>query len=122
MAKGGDPVQSIVKRRDVEKLIGKHIYAVRKDGVVVTGLLRGLKGNELILEQPKGKKSQDEAVPAARAVRSARDRHVRSVRSLRLSGRLLRRLPRLFLVKREFETRDAARSPHRRSGPAFFCG
>jgi len=49
-------MQSIVKRRDVEKLIGKHIYAVKKDGAVVTGLLRGLKGNELILEQPKGKK------------------------------------------------------------------
>ncbi|MDF2713103.1 MAG: hypothetical protein K0R28_28 [Paenibacillus sp.] len=48
-------MQSTVKRQDVKKLVGKQIYAVRKNGTIVTGKLRGMKGNELILEQKKGK-------------------------------------------------------------------
>lgn len=45
-----------IRRDDVKKLVGKKIYAVKKDGAVVTGILKGLKGNELVLQQPKGKK------------------------------------------------------------------
>lgn len=54
-------MQSTVNRQDVKKLIGKQIYAVRKDGTMVTGLLRGMKGNELIIEQPKGKTAKTKA-------------------------------------------------------------
>ncbi|MEF3302263.1 hypothetical protein [Paenibacillus sp. GYB003] len=48
-------MQSTVKRQEVQKLIGKRIYAVRKNGSIVTGTLRGMRGNELIVEQEKGK-------------------------------------------------------------------
>ncbi|PYI57212.1 50S ribosomal protein L33 [Paenibacillus flagellatus] len=54
-------MQSTVNRQEVKKLIGKKIYAVKKDGAVVTGLLRGLKGNELIVELPKGKNVKTKA-------------------------------------------------------------
>lgn len=54
-------MQSTVKREDVKKLIGKRIYAVRKNGSVVTGTLRGMKGNRLVVEQPKGKSVQTKA-------------------------------------------------------------
>jgi hypothetical protein len=51
-----------VKRQDVKKLIGKPIYAVKKDGAVVTGLLKSLNGNRLVLERPKGKGVSTKAV------------------------------------------------------------
>jgi hypothetical protein len=46
---------SAVRRQDVQKLVGKRIYAVRKNGTVVTGLLKKLKGNELIVQLPRNK-------------------------------------------------------------------
>ncbi|TMV47483.1 50S ribosomal protein L33 [Paenibacillus mesophilus] len=54
-------MQSTVKRQEVQKLIGKNIYAVRKNGTIVTGTLRGMKGNRLVLEQPKGKSVKTKA-------------------------------------------------------------
>lgn len=50
-----------VSRKQVRKLIGKSIYAVRRDGSVVTGKLLRLRGNQLIVssrKRPKGKKVQ----------------------------------------------------------------
>jgi hypothetical protein len=53
---------SRITRSQVQKMVGKSIYAVRKDGSVVSGKLVRIKGNQLVLEQPKGKKVQTKAV------------------------------------------------------------
>lgn len=48
-----------VSREQVRKLVGKSIYAVRKDGSVVTGKLLRLRGDRLIVasnKRTKGKK------------------------------------------------------------------
>ncbi|QJD87510.1 50S ribosomal protein L33 [Cohnella herbarum] len=49
---------SRITRSQVQKLVGKQIYAVRKDGSVVLGKLVRISGNRLVLEPPKGKKVQ----------------------------------------------------------------
>lgn len=46
---------SRITRSQVQKLVGKQIYAVRKDGSVVLGKLVRISGNRLVLEPPKGK-------------------------------------------------------------------
>jgi len=46
---------SHVTRSQVQALIGKEIYAVKRDGTVVTGRLVRLNGDELILEPTDGK-------------------------------------------------------------------
>ncbi|MBB6633644.1 50S ribosomal protein L33 [Cohnella thailandensis] len=53
---------SQVTREQAAKLVGKTIYAKRKDGSVVSGKLVRLSGNELILEVPTGKKARTKAI------------------------------------------------------------
>lgn len=53
---------SRVTSLQVRKLVGKQIYAVRKDGSVVSGKLVRIQGNQLVVEQPKGKKVQTKAI------------------------------------------------------------
>lgn len=55
-------MQSTVKRQDVKKLIGKRVYAIRKNGSVVTGVLRGMKGNALLLLPSRKKPVQTKAL------------------------------------------------------------
>jgi hypothetical protein len=55
-------MKSTVSKAQVRKLIGKPIYAVKKDGAKVSGILRGIRGNELILELPKNKKVKTKAI------------------------------------------------------------
>ena len=47
-----------VTRDQARKLVGKKIYALRKDGSVVSGKLVAIRGNRLVLEQPRGKKAR----------------------------------------------------------------
>lgn len=51
-----------VKKAQIKNLIGKPVYAVRKDKSVVTGKLVSVKGNQLILEQEKGKRVKTKAL------------------------------------------------------------
>jgi len=53
---------SRVTRSQAQKLIGKHVYAVRKDGSVASGKLVRISGNRLVLEPAKGKKVQTKAI------------------------------------------------------------
>lgn len=47
-----------VSRTQARKLVGKSIYAVRKDGSVVTGKLLRINGNKLIVASGKGAKGK----------------------------------------------------------------
>ncbi|MBY9080858.1 hypothetical protein KIH86_13025 [Paenibacillus sp. HN-1] len=51
-----------VTKKQVMKLVGKNIIAVKKDGTSVTGRLVRVSGNRLILEPRKGKKVQTKAL------------------------------------------------------------
>jgi len=51
-----------VSKEQARKLVGRNIYALRKDGSVVSGKLVGIRGNRLVLEQPRGKKAQVKAI------------------------------------------------------------
>jgi len=53
---------SQVTRAQAQKLIGKNVYAVRKDGSVVSGKLVRISGNKLMLEAPKGKTVRTKAI------------------------------------------------------------
>jgi hypothetical protein len=53
---------SRVTRAQAQKLVGRHIYAVRKDGTVVSGKLVRISGNHMILEAQKGKKVSTKAI------------------------------------------------------------
>lgn len=44
-----------VKKAQVRKLVGKTVYAMKKDGTVVSGKLVGIRGSRVLIEQPKGK-------------------------------------------------------------------
>lgn len=55
-------MQSTVKRQNVKKLVGKRIYAIRKNGSVVTGVLRDMKGNTLLLQPSRKKPVQTKAL------------------------------------------------------------
>lgn len=50
-----------VTRDQVNKLVGKPVYAVRKDGTKVSGKLVRISGNQLIIEQAQGKKVSTKA-------------------------------------------------------------
>lgn len=47
-----------VSREQARKLVGKSIYAVRKDGSVVTGKLLRLHGNKLVLSSRRSAKGK----------------------------------------------------------------
>jgi hypothetical protein len=54
-----------ISKQEVRKLVGKSIYAVRKDGSVVTGKLVRVSQNKLViipLKQDKGKLVQTKAI------------------------------------------------------------
>ncbi|WP_027087751.1 hypothetical protein [Cohnella panacarvi] len=53
---------SRVTRAQAQKLVGQNIYAVRKDGSVVSGKLVRISGNRLLLEAPKGKTVRTKAI------------------------------------------------------------
>ncbi|MCZ8512595.1 hypothetical protein O9H85_09255 [Paenibacillus filicis] len=53
-------MQKAVRKQDVQKLIGKQIYALKKDGTVVEGKLVKISGNRLIVA-PKGKQVKTSA-------------------------------------------------------------
>lgn len=51
-----------VTKKQVMKLVGKRIIAVKKDGTQVTGKLLRVSGNRLILQRVNGKKVQTKAI------------------------------------------------------------
>ncbi|MEK4996449.1 hypothetical protein [Paenibacillus sp. FSL H7-0918] len=51
-----------VTKKQVMRLVGKQIIAVKKDGTQVTGKLRRVSGNRLILQRVSGKKVQTKAI------------------------------------------------------------
>ncbi|WNS40921.1 hypothetical protein [Paenibacillus sp. MMS20-IR301] len=51
-----------VTKKQVMKLIGKNIVAVKKDGSKVTGKLLRVSGNRLVLQRISGKKVQTKAL------------------------------------------------------------
>ncbi|UKS24867.1 hypothetical protein LOZ80_25080 [Paenibacillus sp. HWE-109] len=53
---------SKVRKEDVRKLVGKHIFALKKDGTSVAGKLVRISGNTLIVAPQNGKKVQVKAV------------------------------------------------------------
>lgn len=52
----------LVTKKQVMRLIGKQIIAVKKDGSQVTGKLLRVSGNRLILQRVSGKKVQTKAI------------------------------------------------------------
>lgn len=44
-----------VKKEQARKLVGKTVYAMKKDGSVVSGKLVGIRGSRVLIERPKGK-------------------------------------------------------------------
>lgn len=53
---------SKVRKEDVRKLIGKNIFAVKKDGTHVAGKLVRISGNTLMVAPENGKKVQVKAI------------------------------------------------------------
>ncbi|WNR43749.1 hypothetical protein [Paenibacillus roseipurpureus] len=53
---------SRIRKEDVRKLIGKDIYAMKKDGSQVSGKLVRISGNTLIVAPQNGKKVQVKAI------------------------------------------------------------
>ncbi len=51
-----------VTKKQVMKLVGKNIVAIKKDGTRVTGKLLRISGNRLILQRTSGKKVQTKAI------------------------------------------------------------
>ncbi|WP_088834188.1 50S ribosomal protein L33 [Paenibacillus tyrfis] len=51
-----------VSKQDVAKLVGKQIYAVKKDGTVVEGKLVRINGNQLMVSTRNGKQVKTSAV------------------------------------------------------------
>jgi len=51
-----------VRKKDVRKLIGKTVYAVKKDGTHVSGKLVRVSGNQIVLAPPKGKQVKTSAL------------------------------------------------------------
>lgn len=54
-------MQKKVRKQDVQKLVGKQIYALKKDGTVVEGRLVRISGDKLFVAR-KGKKAQTSAI------------------------------------------------------------
>ncbi|CAH0122032.1 MULTISPECIES: hypothetical protein [unclassified Paenibacillus] len=55
-------MKNSVTKSQAQKLLGKQIYAVRKDGTVVSGKLVRISGNQLILQKKSDKKAQTKAI------------------------------------------------------------
>jgi hypothetical protein len=55
-------MQKTILKKDVRKLLGKTIYAVKKDGNSVSGKLVRISGNQLILAPRKGKQVRTSAL------------------------------------------------------------
>jgi hypothetical protein len=55
-------MQKAVRKKDVEKLLGKHIYAMKKDGSLVEGKLVRISGGKLFLAPKKGKQVKTSAI------------------------------------------------------------
>ncbi|OXM88377.1 50S ribosomal protein L33 [Paenibacillus rigui] len=55
-------MQKAVLKKDVRKLIGKTVYALKKDGTTVSGKLVRISGNELVLAPKKGKQVKTSAL------------------------------------------------------------
>jgi hypothetical protein len=53
---------SRVTRAQAQKLVGRKVYAMRKDGSIVSGKLVRISGDTLILAQPKGKTVRTKAI------------------------------------------------------------
>ncbi|SDN31768.1 hypothetical protein SAMN04487897_102487 [Paenibacillus sp. yr247] len=53
---------SKIRKEDVQKLVGKNIVALKKDGTSVAGKLVRISGNTLIVAPQKGKKVQVKAI------------------------------------------------------------
>jgi len=51
-----------IQKQEARKLIGKHIYALKKDGTVVNGKLVRVSGQRLFVQKPKGKKVHIKAI------------------------------------------------------------
>lgn len=51
-----------VTKKQVMKLVGKNIVAIKKDGTKVTGKLLRISGNRLILQRTSGKRVQTKAI------------------------------------------------------------
>ncbi|ULO06357.1 hypothetical protein H1230_25605 [Paenibacillus sp. 19GGS1-52] len=51
-----------VTKKQVMKLVGKNIVAIKKDGTRVTGKLLRISGNRLILQRTNGKRVQTKAI------------------------------------------------------------
>lgn len=51
-----------VTKKQVMKLVGKNIVAIKKDGTRVTGKLLRISGNRLILQRTSGKRVQTKAI------------------------------------------------------------
>lgn len=54
---------SNVSRAQARGMIGQRIYAMRKDGSVISGKLIGIKGDELIMEESQGKAHTKAFIP-----------------------------------------------------------
>jgi ribosomal protein L35AE/L33A len=55
-------VVSKIRKEDVRKLIGKEVYALKKDGSTLSGKLVRINGSTLILAPKKGKGVQTKAL------------------------------------------------------------
>ncbi|MBM7568855.1 50S ribosomal protein L33 [Paenibacillus sacheonensis] len=51
-----------ISKKELAKYTGKKIYAVKKDGTVVTGTLAQISGNRVVLVQEKGKTVKTKAL------------------------------------------------------------
>ncbi|WP_240414752.1 hypothetical protein [Paenibacillus periandrae] len=52
-----------ILKKDVQKLLGKNIYAIKKDGTAVSGKLVRISGNRLIVAPKKGKARVSAIIP-----------------------------------------------------------
>lgn len=55
-------MQKSVRKKDVQKLIGKTVYAMKKDGTQVSGKLVRVSGNRIVLAPQKGKQVKTSAL------------------------------------------------------------
>ncbi|WP_058303366.1 hypothetical protein [Gorillibacterium timonense] len=55
-------MQSMVTKEEARKLVGQTVYALKKDGAVVSGKLLKVKGDQLYLSSTNGKKASTKAV------------------------------------------------------------
>jgi hypothetical protein len=53
--------ETMASKQDAQKLLGQHIYAVKKDGSVLEGKLLQIRGNKLFLSH-KGKQVKTSAI------------------------------------------------------------